>query len=89
MDDFVENLVQGGGWCNTVRACVYRKKTRRGSSNYMEKQLAFTGILSNKPEENPGLALTLKYFKIPLYLSHLTLDALLTWGLQIFSTGTE
>ncbi|KAJ6762470.1 PECTIN ACETYLESTERASE 12 [Salix purpurea] len=45
--------LEGGGWCNTVRACVYRKKTRRGSSNYMEKLLAFTGILSNKPEENP------------------------------------
>eukprot|EP00258_Populus_trichocarpa_P010826 XP_002318919.3 pectin acetylesterase 12 [Populus trichocarpa] len=45
--------LEGGGWCNTVRACVYRKKTRRGSSNYMEKQVAFTGILSNKPEENP------------------------------------
>ncbi|KAL2941790.1 Pectin acetylesterase 6 [Bienertia sinuspersici] len=45
--------LEGGGWCNNVRTCVYRKKTRRGSSNYMEKTLAFTGILSNKPEENP------------------------------------
>ncbi|KAK4378778.1 hypothetical protein RND71_000640 [Anisodus tanguticus] len=46
-------LWQGGGWCNSVRSCVYRKKTRRGSSNYMEKQIPFTGILSNKAEENP------------------------------------
>ncbi|KAG5244588.1 hypothetical protein OIU76_003243 [Salix suchowensis] len=45
--------LEGGGWCNSVRACVYRKTTRRGSSNYMEKQLAFTGILSNKAVENP------------------------------------
>lgn len=45
--------LEGGGWCNTVRSCVYRKTTRRGSSKFMEKQLAFTGILSNKPEENP------------------------------------
>ncbi|KAM5558514.1 hypothetical protein ABKV19_020293 [Rosa sericea] len=45
--------LEGGGWCNTIRNCVYRKTTRRGSSNYMEKQLPFTGILSNKPEENP------------------------------------
>ncbi|KAH9619088.1 hypothetical protein KSS87_010721 [Heliosperma pusillum] len=45
--------LEGGGWCNNRRTCVYRKTTRRGSSNYMEKQLAFTGILSNKPEENP------------------------------------
>ncbi|KAJ8623587.1 hypothetical protein MRB53_032116 [Persea americana] len=45
--------LEGGGWCNNIRTCVYRKTTRRGSSNYMEKQIPFTGILSNKPEENP------------------------------------
>ncbi|KAL7582488.1 hypothetical protein Lser_V15G44848 [Lactuca serriola] len=45
--------LEGGGWCNTIRSCVYRKTTRRGSSNRFEKQLAFTGILSNKAEENP------------------------------------
>ncbi|KAL9318776.1 hypothetical protein ACSQ67_015293 [Phaseolus vulgaris] len=45
--------VQGGGWCNTIRNCVYRKNTRRGSSKFMENQIPFTGILSNKPEENP------------------------------------
>ncbi|KAM6541344.1 hypothetical protein CsatB_005791 [Cannabis sativa] len=45
--------LEGGGWCNTIRSCVYRKTTRRGSSKFMEKQLPFTGILSNKPEENP------------------------------------
>ncbi|KAI7728247.1 hypothetical protein M8C21_019030 [Ambrosia artemisiifolia] len=45
--------LEGGGWCNSVRTCVYRKTTRRGSSNYFEKQLAFTGILSNKAQENP------------------------------------
>lgn len=47
---------QGGGWCNNIRTCVYRKKTRRGSSNYMEKQLQFTGILSDKAQDNPGFA---------------------------------
>lgn len=45
--------LEGGGWCNTIRNCVYRKNTRRGSSKYMESQIPFTGILSNKPEENP------------------------------------
>ncbi|XP_057960980.1 pectin acetylesterase 12-like isoform X2 [Malania oleifera] len=45
--------LEGGGWCNNIRTCVYRKKTRRGSSNYMEKQIPFTGILSNRAEENP------------------------------------
>ncbi|KAL8166303.1 hypothetical protein V2J09_007802 [Rumex salicifolius] len=47
------NCCQGGGWCNNIRACVYRKTTRRGSSKYMEKYIPFTGLLSNKPEENP------------------------------------
>ncbi|KAG5548868.1 hypothetical protein RHGRI_014282 [Rhododendron griersonianum] len=45
--------LEGGGWCNNRRSCVYRKTTRRGSSNYMEKRIPFTGILSNKAEENP------------------------------------
>ncbi|KAM7276967.1 hypothetical protein ACFE04_018833 [Oxalis oulophora] len=45
--------LEGGGWCHSVRDCKFRKTTRRGSSKYMEKVLTFTGILSNKPEENP------------------------------------
>lgn len=45
--------LEGGGWCNDIRTCVFRKKTPRGSSDYMEKVLEFTGILSNKPNENP------------------------------------
>ncbi|CAN7012892.1 unnamed protein product, partial [Brassica oleracea var. botrytis] len=45
--------LEGGGWCNNHRTCVYRKTSRRGSSNFMEKTLPFTGILSNKPQENP------------------------------------
>ncbi|XP_022861935.1 pectin acetylesterase 12-like [Olea europaea var. sylvestris] len=46
--------LEGGGWCNSIRSCVYRKKTRRGSSTYFEKIIPFTGILSNKAQENPG-----------------------------------
>ncbi|GKV44243.1 hypothetical protein SLEP1_g51441 [Rubroshorea leprosula] len=45
--------LEGGGWCNNIKTCVYRKKTRRGSSTYMEKKIPFTGILSDKAEENP------------------------------------
>lgn len=45
--------LEGGGWCNNIRTCVYRKKTRRGSSMYMEKKIPFSGILSDKAEENP------------------------------------
>ncbi|XP_022899218.1 pectin acetylesterase 12-like, partial [Olea europaea var. sylvestris] len=45
--------LEGGGWCNNIRTCVYRKGTHRGSSNLFEKKIPFTGILSNKAEENP------------------------------------
>ncbi|WVY98335.1 hypothetical protein V8G54_030486 [Vigna mungo] len=51
-NSWVVNL-EGGGWCNDVRSCVYRKKTRRGSSRFMEKEIPFTGILSNSAEDNP------------------------------------
>ncbi|KAG1326079.1 putative Pectin acetylesterase 10 [Cocos nucifera] len=46
--------LEGGGWCNDISSCASRKTTRRGSSDYMGKQIPFTGILSNKTEENPG-----------------------------------
>ncbi|OIV91043.1 hypothetical protein TanjilG_17003 [Lupinus angustifolius] len=49
--------LEGGGWCNTIRNCVYRKASRHGSSKYMESQIPFMGILSNKAEENPGFSL--------------------------------
>ncbi|KAL5700432.1 [Wnt protein] O-palmitoleoyl-L-serine hydrolase [Ranunculus cassubicifolius] len=45
--------LQGGGWCPTIQECITRKTTERGSSTFMEKELPFTGMLSNKPEENP------------------------------------
>ncbi|XP_058082583.1 pectin acetylesterase 12-like [Magnolia sinica] len=45
--------LEGGGWCNDIKSCVGRKKNHLGSSNYMERVLRFTGILSNKAEENP------------------------------------
>lgn len=45
--------LEGGGWCNNLRTCKYRKYTRRGSSYHMEKEIPFTGILSDKVEENP------------------------------------
>ncbi|XP_022868622.1 pectin acetylesterase 12-like isoform X1 [Olea europaea var. sylvestris] len=45
--------LEGGGWCNNMKTCVYRKGTHRGSSTLFEKEIPFTGILSNKAEENP------------------------------------
>ncbi|KAL3620719.1 Pectin acetylesterase 12 [Castilleja foliolosa] len=51
-NSWIVNL-EGGGWCNNIRTCVYRKTSRRGSSNYFEKQIPFSGILSNKASENP------------------------------------
>lgn len=43
----------GGGWCNNVSSCLWRKTIGLGSSTYMEKFLPFNGILSNKAEHNP------------------------------------
>ncbi|MQL99213.1 hypothetical protein Taro_031933 [Colocasia esculenta] len=43
----------GGGWCNNVTTCLARKNTRLGSSKAMVKQLAFSGIFSNKQAMNP------------------------------------
>eukprot|EP01018_Ginkgo_biloba_P008438 Gb_15309 [translate_table: standard] len=45
--------LEGGGWCNDLRTCIFRKTTRRGSSRFMEREIVFSGILSNKPSENP------------------------------------
>ncbi|EPS62193.1 hypothetical protein M569_12601, partial [Genlisea aurea] len=45
--------LEGGGWCNNVKSCIYRKTTHRGSSNYFEKVIPFTGILSNRAQDNP------------------------------------
>jgi hypothetical protein len=51
---YVRTYVQGGGWCNNARACRFRKTSRRGSSDFMEKEIPFTGIMGNSPVDNPG-----------------------------------
>ncbi|KAL9317578.1 hypothetical protein ACSQ67_014095 [Phaseolus vulgaris] len=43
----------GGGWCNDLRSCFERAKTRRGSTRYMTKLEVFSGILSNNATLNP------------------------------------
>ncbi|KAK9277066.1 hypothetical protein L1049_006605 [Liquidambar formosana] len=45
--------IEGGGWCNNVTTCLDRKNTRLGSSKQMVKQVAFSGMLSNKQKFNP------------------------------------
>ncbi|XP_073135609.1 pectin acetylesterase 5-like [Henckelia pumila] len=45
--------VEGGGWCNTLSSCSARMHTKLGSSNYMERQVQFSGILSHDPLQNP------------------------------------
>ncbi|GER47104.1 pectinacetylesterase family protein, partial [Striga asiatica] len=56
---FIVGSKQGGGWCNSLKSCIYRKTTRRGSSTHFEKIIPFTGLLSNKAEENP---VTIRYY---------------------------
>ncbi|XP_014628416.1 pectin acetylesterase 9 isoform X2 [Glycine max] len=43
---------EGGGWCNDLKSCLDRAKTRRGSTRYMTKWEVFSGILSNNATLN-------------------------------------
>ncbi|KMZ73098.1 pectin acetylesterase, family CE13 [Zostera marina] len=45
--------LEGGSWCSTVSSCILRKSTALGSSDLMEKQKEFKGILSNDASQNP------------------------------------
>ncbi|KAJ3676416.1 hypothetical protein LUZ60_003828 [Juncus effusus] len=45
--------IEGGGWCRNLEKCTSRKYTNLGSSNKMESQVPFIGILSNIPSQNP------------------------------------
>ncbi|KAK0590905.1 hypothetical protein LWI29_033028 [Acer saccharum] len=45
--------IEGGGWCNNVADCLTRSNTRLGSSKQMDKEVAFTGMLSNEQKFNP------------------------------------
>lgn len=50
---WVVNL-EGGGWCNNARTCRFRTASRHGSSDHMERLIAFTGIMSSAAADNPG-----------------------------------
>ena len=43
---------EGGGWCNDLKSCLDRAKTRRGSTRYMTKWEVYSGILSNNATLN-------------------------------------
>ncbi|XP_057421632.1 pectin acetylesterase 8-like [Lotus japonicus] len=45
--------LEGGGWCNNVTSCLWRKDSRLGSSDLMTEPLYFAGFLSEKQEFNP------------------------------------
>ncbi|XP_025815005.1 pectin acetylesterase 3-like isoform X3 [Panicum hallii] len=49
---WIVNL-EGGAWCNSVKTCRLSKGTGRGSSDHMEKEIAFTGIMSSSRAVNP------------------------------------
>jgi O-palmitoleoyl-L-serine hydrolase len=53
-DAAMDGWMQGGAWCNNARACRLTKGTGRGSSDHMDKQIPFTGIMSSSPAANPG-----------------------------------
>ncbi|KQK04161.1 hypothetical protein BRADI_2g12047v3 [Brachypodium distachyon] len=51
-NSWIVNL-EGGGWCNNARTCKFRTRTRHGSSDYMERHITFSGIMSASPASNP------------------------------------
>lgn len=64
----------------------------------MEKEIAFSGILSSNPEQNPGTfllekshtsSISLAIFKLIAILSMVLKGVFLVSNYQIFSTGTE
>ncbi|XP_010486510.1 PREDICTED: pectin acetylesterase 4 [Camelina sativa] len=46
-------FLEGGGWCDTIESCSSRAMTRLGSSNYFKHEVAFLGVLSSEPSQNP------------------------------------
>ncbi|XP_058099202.1 pectin acetylesterase 5-like [Magnolia sinica] len=44
--------IEGGGWCNTVASCAWRKMTPLGSSDRMD-QVPFIGMFSSDQSQNP------------------------------------
>ncbi|KAG6529603.1 hypothetical protein ZIOFF_011812 [Zingiber officinale] len=45
--------LEGGGWCRNPTTCGYRKDSALGSSNKMDAQSYFSGILTNDQALNP------------------------------------
>ncbi|KAF9590906.1 hypothetical protein IFM89_000162 [Coptis chinensis] len=45
--------IEGGGWCNSIKSCSLRQLTALGSSNFMEHEVPFSGILSEDALQNP------------------------------------
>ncbi|KAL0344541.1 UNVERIFIED_CONTAM: Pectin acetylesterase 5 [Sesamum radiatum] len=48
-----KKIPPGGGWCSTLSSCSARRRTKLGSSTYMEHEVEFLGILSHDPLQNP------------------------------------
>lgn len=48
--------MEGGGLCNDISSCLERANSSLGSSLYMEKAIAFSGILSDQQSQNPDFS---------------------------------
>ncbi|KAL9675306.1 hypothetical protein QQ045_003508 [Rhodiola kirilowii] len=45
--------IEGGGWCDSVQSCSFRKNTALGSSDFMDRRVPFSGILISDEVQNP------------------------------------
>ena len=77
--------LEGGGWCDSVSACLFRKAGRLGSSNRMDKQMYFAGIMSSSPVDNPGLY---PQYESSIIDHSMNQADICTYVCQISTTGT-
>ncbi|XP_008673018.1 carboxylic ester hydrolase isoform X1 [Zea mays] len=49
---WIVNL-EGGAWCNSAKTCRLTRSSGRGSSDHMDKEIPFTGIMSSSRAVNP------------------------------------
>ncbi|PIA60246.1 hypothetical protein AQUCO_00300035v1 [Aquilegia coerulea] len=45
--------IEGGGWCDSIESCSSRQLTALGSSEAMDHEVPFSGILSQVASQNP------------------------------------
>jgi hypothetical protein len=85
----MDECMQGGAWCNSAKTCQLTKSSGRGSSDHMDKEIPFTGIMSSSPAVNPGLTrFNLSIHRLLMSSSPMLINTYEHTYVQISTTGT-